>query len=402
MSAKKKNPQKKAAKKTASKAVNISGKVAKPTITLKREEKINLESFHRSPKEKRPKEVNVSDLFLDPLNPRLADFDHTGTQASILKVLTADFNLQPLMDSMYRSGFFWEEPLVVVKEPLSEKNGSKGLIVIEGNRRLAALKTIQSNPDLYPDREMRERLSVVPVIERDDRKETLAFVGFRHITGILPWEAAAKAQYAHNLVKGGWILNDISQLIGDKTKDIKRWVRTQSLIEWAEQIGLQQSDAEKKFYFSYLLTSTDAPGTKRWLKLDTDEKSGLVTRLNDEKFKKLWIWLYGSKSAERSPVIPESRAIHKLNRIIADPKAIKELERTNNLERALIETKDPAEYVLDTLGQIRSLLQDLTGALAGQGDLKSLSGDLYVYDEAKKEFGRVEKIMEKTKSELGF
>src|SRR6267142_4967815 len=108
--------------------------------------------------------------------------------------MVKDFDLQPLIDSMYQNGFFWEEPLVAVQEPVAELNGKKGLVVIEGNRRLAALKTIHQHPELSSDDAARPRLEKVPVIERDDRKETLAFVGFRHITGIVPWESAAKAQ----------------------------------------------------------------------------------------------------------------------------------------------------------------------------------------------------------------
>ncbi|MCX6903314.1 MAG: hypothetical protein NTW03_07520 [Verrucomicrobia bacterium] len=280
---------------------------------------LDLAAYHRSEKEKRPVEVEVGKLFLDPKNPRLAETSPTGTQASILRVMERDFDLQPLIDSMYRSGFFWEEPLVAVREPLAELKGKKALVVIEGNRRLAALKTILSKPDQFPDEAARKRLTKVPVIERDTREETLAFVGFRHITGIVPWEAAAKAQYAHGLVKGGHSLEEIALLIGDQTRDIARWVRTQSLVDRAHDLGLNEDDAAKQFYFSYLLTSTDAPATKRWLEMETNEASGLVTRINEERLKELWFWLYGSKSSETSPVVPESRQIHKLNRVIASP-----------------------------------------------------------------------------------
>src|SRR5229473_1236801 len=76
--------------------------------------------YNRSEKEKKPSEIEVEKLYSDPKNPRLADSDHTGTQASILKVMEKDFDLQPLIDSMYQNGFFWEEPLVAVQEPLPE------------------------------------------------------------------------------------------------------------------------------------------------------------------------------------------------------------------------------------------------------------------------------------------
>jgi hypothetical protein len=358
-------------------------------------------AYNRTEKEKRPEPADVEALFLDPKNPRLADAVHTGTQPSILRVMARDFNLQPLIDSMYQNGFFWEEPLVVVREPLAELKGKKVLVVIEGNRRLAALKTILHNPDVYPDAKARNRLEKVPVIERGTREETLAFVGFRHITGIVPWESAAKAQYAHDLVKRGLSLEQIAQTIGDKTRDIGRWVRTQSLVEHAHEQGLNESDAAKAFYFSYLLTSTDAPGTKRWLEMKTDDNSGLVTHINSERLEELWLWLYGSKAQEISPVVPESRQIHKLNKVIASPSAVQELQKTGNLDRALVETKDRGEYVIETLGSIRSLLQDLAANLAGEEKFAKIANARQL-KEAEAEFARVEKAIAEVKAKLGF
>jgi hypothetical protein len=371
-----------------------SGKAAEFTA------KLNLDASNRTDKEKRPDEHNVSKLYLDPYNPRLAEYSHTGTQASLLKALEKDFDLQPLIDSMYRSGFFWEEPLVAIHEKIAESKKTE-LIVIEGNRRLAALKTLLANPEKYPIKEQRERLNRVPVIVRDDRAETLAFVGFRHITGVLQWEAPAKAQYAHDLIKSGSTLDELAQLIGDKTRDIARWVRTQSLVVHANELGLEQDDAEKKFYFSYLLTSTDAPATKRWLDLKIEPKTGLVSDVDPEKLKKLWVWLYGSKGNEVSPVVPESRQIHRLNRVIGNARAVKELEKTNNLDRAFVETQDPATYVVETLGSVRSLLQDLVAVTAGQGTLEQMTIDPQQIADAKKEYFRVANILEDAKNKLG-
>jgi len=245
------------------------------------------------------------------------------------------------------------------------------LLVIEGNRRLAALRTIHSKPDIYTDAAARNRLLKVPVLIRDHREETLAFVGFR-------------------------------QTIGDKTRDIARWVRTQSLLEQAHEQGLQEDDASKKFYFSYLLTATDAPATKRWLELKDDENRGVVTSVNPDRLERLWLWLYGSKSQETPPVVPESRQIHKLNRVIASPRGVQELISIGNFDRALVETKDRGEYVIETLSSIRSLLQDLAAVLTGQDKLAESLADAAKVRAAKQEFHRVEKSLTDVKEKLGF
>ena len=125
--------------------------------------------------------------------------------------------------------------------------------------------------------------------------------------------------------------------------------------------------------------------------------------MNQARLKKLWQWLYGSRSEEVSPAIPESRQIHKLNRIIAHPGAVKELEATGNFNRAFSQTKERGEYIVDRLTQIRDLLQDLSGYLSGL-DGQELFGkrveDLPFTTDAKREFIRIQKSIEEIKSKL--
>jgi len=368
---------------------------------MKKSPHIELAAFKRTAEEKQIQEVRVRDLYLDPQNPRLAEFSHTGTQASIQRVMEKEFNLQPLKDSLYRNGFFYEEPLVVVREPLAQLGSEPVLVVIEGNRRLAALKSIFESPTEFPDKESRDRLLQVPVVIRDNREETLPFVGFRHITGIVPWEAAAKAQYALRLVKGGHTVEEIAQVIGNEARDISRWIRTQSLIEKAEDLGFNQTDAAGKFYFSYLLTSTDAPATKKWLKLETDKDKATVRSIDGDRFKRLWTWLYGSKEAEASPVVTESRQIHRLNRVLASTAATRELEKTSSLDKAFANTKSREEYVAEVFGRIRSDLQDVLATVSGAGRLVENDQNREHVRTAKKEFRQLEALLNTLKNELG-
>jgi len=362
---------------------------------------IDLTAYKRSAAEKRPELYKIDELYLDPRNPRLAEVSNTGTQASILKVMEKEFELQPLIDSMYKNGYFWEEPMVAVREPLAEARGKTVIIVIEGNRRLAALKLLLGDPATYPDNAARDRLKKIPVLVRDHREETLAFVGFRHITGIKQWEAAAKAQYALGLVKGGHSIEEISQVIGDKTRDIGRWIRTQSLVETAGEHGLQTSDAARSFFFSYLLTATDAPATKKWLGLQLDPTQGTVQAVNAERLRELWTWLYGSKEKRQASVLSESRQIHSLNRILANPSAVKELQASGNLERAFAYTKTREAYVAEVFGNVRSKLQDLLAIVAAGGVLEENAQDVKAVRLAKEEFGKLSNVLNTIKDKLG-
>lgn len=361
---------------------------------------INLEAYNRDPQEKQIQEKLVRELHLDPKNPRLAEVTHTGTQASIQKVMEKEFDLQPVKDSLYRNAFFYEEPLVAVYEPLPEFGAKPVLVVVEGNRRLAALKSILDNHAEYPDNAARKRLEKIPVVVRTNRDETLPFVGFRHVTGIKEWDAPAKAQYAHRLVEAGYTVDLIAQLIGDKTRQVNRWIRTQSLVLRANKIGIIQEDAAKVFHFSYLLTATDAPATQKWLKLQQDPEKSIVQEVDDDRLKQLWFWLYGSKQREISPVVPESRQIHKLNRVLAVPAAAKELQKTSNLDRAFVYTQSREEYVASVLGQVRSQLQDMHAAVYLDGPLVDSKESHELVVSAKDEFQKINTVLDKICKDL--
>jgi len=360
----------------------------------KRPPRIYLAAYNRDPTERQIQEKRVSELHLDPKNPRLAEVMHTETQASIQKVMEREFDLQPIKDSLYRNAFFYEEPLVAINEALPEFGPDEVLVVVEGNRRLAALKSILENHAEYPNEAARKRLERIPVVIRTNRDETLPFVGFRHITGIKEWESPAKAQYAHRLVTAGYNVDRIAQLIGDKTRQVDRWIRTQSLVLRANKLGITQEDAAKGFHFSYLLTATDAPATQKWLKLRQDSAKSLVKDVDGDKLKQLWDWLFGSKQREVSPVVPESRQIHKLNRILAVPAATKELEKTGNLDRALAYTQSREEYVASVLGEVRSMLQEMYATVYLDGPLVDSKDTHELVVSAKEEFQKISKALD--------
>lgn len=103
-----------------------------------------------------------------------------------------------------KNGFFPGEPLIAVKE------GDK-YTVVEGNRRLTAVKLIHNPYECdRPSSRMIEiaesakdklgTLEKLPVIVRDTRAEILPYLGFRHITGVKQWEPLSKARYIEQLL----------------------------------------------------------------------------------------------------------------------------------------------------------------------------------------------------------
>lgn len=139
----------------------------------------------------------ISELKLDPENPRLPEGADTSTQAAILKLFYEDYVLDELASSYVANGFFPTEQLIALEDGT----------VLEGNRRLAGLKFLLHDEDAIeadlPEYETdegfslkkREALRSVPVLIVKDREAVWAYLGYRHISGPKEWSPAAKARY---------------------------------------------------------------------------------------------------------------------------------------------------------------------------------------------------------------
>src|SRR5690606_16210223 len=117
------------------------------------------------------------------------------------------------------------------------------LFVVEGNRRLAAVKLLRDrnlqreiNASGLPSitNSAKKRLNFLPVIICK-REEIWAFLGFKHINGPQAWESYPKAHYVawvHNEV--GVSLEDIARRIGDKHSTVARLYDALMVLEQGE------------------------------------------------------------------------------------------------------------------------------------------------------------------------
>jgi GH35 family endo-1,4-beta-xylanase len=172
--------------------------------------------------------LKVKDLHFDYKNPRLAEYgiEEKTPETEILKILWDAMDVQELVQSIAASGFFPHETLIVAKE-----NGKN--IVIEGNRRLAAVKVLlhdrvaKDNDWEVPTltQEARAQLEELPVIV-SHRKDSWRYLGFKHVNGPAKWSSYAKAAYiaeVHRLYKIP--LADIANQIGDRHNTVQRLYR---------------------------------------------------------------------------------------------------------------------------------------------------------------------------------
>jgi hypothetical protein len=111
-----------------------------------------------------------------------------------------DWTLDELAVSFLENGFWPQEALLAVREELY---GKMRLVIVEGNRRLAALiflkRAIDGKPTPARWREIAKSgkppaqlFERIPYILVDNRYDIRAFLGFGHVTGIKEWKPAEK------------------------------------------------------------------------------------------------------------------------------------------------------------------------------------------------------------------
>lgn len=338
---------------------------------------------------KRP-QVNksVDLLHLDSQNPRLPEEARGKSEEALLVVLYKEFYLDELADSMAKNGYFDEEPLVAVPlklpsdledvDPHSKEfqdfinRDSTELIVVEGNRRLAAAKLlldlvlreklrIKHWPDLFEH--VADDLRILPVIVYSRRSEVIPYLGVRHIVGIQKWDSYAKARYVVQLVESGLSIKEVKEQFGDKRDSVTLSYVGYKLLEQVED-EFDFDTRQAKRDFSLLLLAIGQGNIKRFLglprKLSEVNSDEPVATENLENLRTLVTWIFGDGKKER--VITDSRLItNRLSHIVTSSEAVSYLERTGDLEGAYERTDGEEKMLLGYLSKANRKLEEALG-----------------------------------------
>jgi hypothetical protein len=299
----------------------------------------------------------VSNLLLDPQNPRLT-LEPNASQDAILKRMYIDEALEELASSFSRNGYFWEEPLVVVP---SGKASDK-FIVVEGNRRLAAIKlltdatlrkklNVTDFPELTAKRET--ELKSVPTVAYSSREDIVPYLGFRHITGVKKWEPFAKARYVAGLINSGVPISQIEESIGDEARTVKKLYQTFIVYKQVED-DLDLDTKEVRSNFSLLEVTLGQQPIKDLLGVPRELPKGITETVVPKKglahLKELISWVYGDPSSGELRVITDSRQISKrLAPVIANDESREYLRKTRDLEGAYERSGGERQYYLRQL-----------------------------------------------------
>lgn len=299
----------------------------------------------------------IEDLELDWKNPRLAEFGikKNTPPEEIFLILWKNMALEEIVTSLVAHGFFDTEPLIVVLE-------DKKFVVLEGNRRLAAVKIVL-NPSLVENKldpnilerrtdEILSSLKALPVIVVNSRQEAWRFIGFKHINGPAKWNSFAKAQHIAQVHKEYNIaLDEIAFQVGDTHKTVQKLFQGMMVIEQAEREKLFDREDVKRgrLYFSHLYTALQYEGFKEYLSINDVNIENQAPVPDDKKnnLQELLLWLYGSKKQSIEPVIKtQNPDLKKLENVIQNREAIAAL-RTGMALEASYELSRPRSTVFE-------------------------------------------------------
>jgi len=239
---------------------------------------------------------SVASLQLDPKNPRLGRETSVRAPREIIRYLFEHDKAMEVAQSIATRGYFPNEPLLAVKE------GGQ-LVVVEGNRRLAALKGLKEPgllegsserqlERLYRSIEDPNGISSVPVTIAPSRRATDKLIAGRHIgTPVLAWQAENRASFILEKLSEGYTNEQLSAQLGFSTSDIQAARQTRAIADMARSLDLPEEvkaklENPRAKVFTTLERVFDSTIGRQYLMVAPDPDHGLRGDTNKTEFLK--------------------------------------------------------------------------------------------------------------------
>jgi hypothetical protein len=241
------------------------------------------------------KNIKVSSLLLDVLNPRLTRDGKYESPRDIIRYLFEHEDTMQVAQSIATRGFFPTEPLLAIKV-------GNAYTIVEGNRRLAALKAILS-PDLLDGKVKRaveklairaqERdLSSVPVVIAPNRRLTDKLLAGRHIgTPVKAWDAANRAAFILEKLNEGYDAVGLRDELGFSEPDIRSARKTDAIAKLIKSVSLpsivrERVDNPNSKVLSTVERVVDSTVGRKLLMLEPDGELGVRGTTSKQEFLK--------------------------------------------------------------------------------------------------------------------
>lgn len=318
-----------------------------------------------APKFSPPSPQKIANLLLDSENPRIPKEKQSLSQDDLTLFIAKEYNAIAVARSIASHQYFPSEPLIAIKA-----KGGK-FIVLEGNRRLAALRLLRdsslrgklSNQKEWDEIKTANVPDEVPVLEVSTRREVAPIIGYRHISGIQQWDSYSKARYIASQVKGGLDFEKTALEVGEKESEVRSNYRNYQIAEQITKSGVSKAESDDLVnnfgIFTRAMQSKDlrdfigAPAPEQ-----VSTKKAPIPTSKKAVLKELTGYLFGPKR-----VLEDSRDITKLGKVIASEDGLKALRSERNLELAHVASGGLLERLttyLETAGRnLRAAKKDL-------------------------------------------
>lgn len=328
-----------------------------------------------------PFKVKLETILLDPNNPRFAEL---GEPADIVpesrfaeprvqkdtfeKMKKPNFDVPELRDTIKTLGFLPMDRIVVRKWRGSESDNNK-YVVVEGNRRIAALKWLMELHETAKETFTEEQLSnftELEVLVLDDllAPDTAKWIlpGLRHVSGIKEWRPYQQARAVSILREYGATPQESAQSLGLSTRAANQL--------WRSYLALEQMGADEEYgeyvipeMYSYFEEVFKRPTVRDWLEWSDTEKQFT----NRSRLKEFYCWMLGDINDDGEfgePKLPEAKSIRALGEIINDESAMSVFRQPGaTLTKALAryEAEHPEDWrpiIIEAQGVLASLPPD--------------------------------------------
>ena len=288
------------------------------------------------------KSLKISDLLLDPENPRIPEPDDgkPRSQAELARILDMGFDAFTVAESLAVHGYFASEPMIAI----SGTNGK--WVVVEGNRRLTAILGLTDAgirggfleakkwDEIATNSKITSNDSI-PVVIASSRLDAAPIIGTKHIGGILQWKPYPQARYIANLVDVHKVaFADVATLLGLKKNLVIDLYREQAISNQAKSLGINTGNVESAFSLLTVAMRNSKLREHVGAPVGTAVKQGEdpIPAEKFEEIKEVLTFIFGDENTEA--IITDSRQITTLANVVANPEGLKALRAGKSLEEA--------------------------------------------------------------------
>jgi len=261
-------------------------------------------------------EVRLEEIYLDPNNPRLETpgkekqddkrIGESGIQQECLQQIRNNVGIDDLFESIKTSGF-WTIDRIVLRAVDSAK-----YVVIEGNRRVAALMTLKDSHEkgkITLAQKIYEGILKFEALLYKGNHPDIAWIvqGFRHTPGIKSWNRYPKAKFLAEFERNsGKSPREISSIFGIKpTKEVTHLIRSYYAFEQAKQdedYG-DMLNSDKFGHFDEIILVKEP--FQKWMGWNDDKQCFIKT----DNLKKYLSWVVGAEGKPKIDISPTTRDV---------------------------------------------------------------------------------------------